>query len=116
VVPFSFRFLPVSGAGPSVTASRKLLFRLLGRLMVAASGTFGIVAEGSCDTDLWVGVLVARLDALPPVDGVFERRALVGVGNERPNSMLLSIFRVLGSVSQCADLKLKVLTQHLVGA
>jgi len=108
--------LPVDGAGPSVTASRKLLLRLLGRPTVAAPGKIGIAAVGSCDTDLRAGVFVARLDALRPVDGVFERRALAGVGNERPKSMLLLMFLVLGNISQYAPPEYEALTLHLVGA
>lgn len=73
------------------------------------------MAVGSCDADLRAGVLVVILGALRPVDGVFERRALVGVGNERPNSILL-IFRVLSSVSQYAAPELRVHTLHHVGA
>jgi hypothetical protein len=68
---------------------------------VEASGKPGIVAIGSCETGLRAGVSVVRLDALRPVVGVFDRRALIGVGKESPNSMLLLIFLVLGTVSQC---------------
>lgn len=102
VESLSLRFLPVGGSAPSVTTSKKLLFRFDERLAVEVAGI--AACAGSTDTDLRAGVSVARLDALRLVDGVFERRAFVGVGNERPNSMLLLMFLVLRDVSQLAFL------------
>jgi hypothetical protein len=93
VESLSLRFLLVGRSAPSVTASKKLLFRFDARLAVDGTGT--AACAGSTDTDLRAGVLVARLDALRLVDGVFEIGAFVGVGNERPNSMLLLMFLVL---------------------